>query len=161
MPNVPELIALCKAKNVVQSISHASSWFLFTPGTLVVTQDSPFSQSKASLVSAIRPPTRKIDEKGQSVYTNFRLTCRRVFYNGEAFHYDEYVEEMKPRPGSLPLSALPVIPFSLLEDHEEKQASLISRGRKFWDLRGQHMKEYVDRSHPTTSLVVRSLDPVL
>lgn len=64
---------------------------------------------------------------------------------------------MEPFPGLLPLSELEVVPLSLLEGHEEKRASLISRGRKFWDLRGQHMQEYVDRSHLTASLVVSSL----
>lgn len=160
MLNVPELIALCKPKNIVQSISYASLWFLFTPGTLVVTQDSPFSNSAASLVSTVTPPTRQIDQKGQSAYTNFKLVCRRVVYNGEDFTYQEYAEQIEPFPGLLPLSTLPVVPLSLLEDHEEKQASLISRGRKFWDLRGQHMKEYVDRSHPITSLVVSSLGSI-
>ena len=157
MPNVPELIALCQPKYVVQSISYASLWFLFSPGTLVVTQGSPFSNSEASVVSTVTPPTRQIDRKGQSAYSHFKVKRRRAIYNGEAFTYREYTKDLEPFPGLLPLSTLPVIPLSLLEDHEEKQASLISRGRKFWDLRGQHMKEYVDRSHPTTSLAVSSL----
>lgn len=161
MPNVPELLALCKPENVVQSISYASLWFLFTPGILVVTQNLPLSKSEAALVSAITPPLRHIDRKGQPAYTSFKLDCRRVFYNGEAFTDQECEKQIDSFPGLLPLSALPVIPLSLLEDHEEKQAKLISRGRKFWDLRGQHMKEYVDRSHPTTLLVVSSLGPIL
>ena len=160
MPNVPELIALSKPKNVVQSISYASVWFLFLPGTLVVKQDSPFSYSTASLVFDVAPPNRQIDRKGQSAYTNLRIVCRSVVYNGVAFTYEEYTVVMEPFPGLLPLSKLQLVPLSLLEDHEEKQASLISRGRKFWDLRGQHMKEYVDRSHLTASLVVSSLGPI-
>ena len=159
MPNVPELLALCKSRNVVQSISYASLWYLFIPGTLIVKQDSPFSYSAVSLVFAVKTPTRQIDRKGQSAYTNFKLDCRRVVYNGVAFTYQEYTEVMEPFPGLLPLSKLQFVPLSLLEDHEEKQASLVSRGRKFWDLGGQHMKEYVDRSHPTASLAVSSLDP--
>ena len=155
LPNVPELIALCKPGNVIQSITYASSWLLFTPGSLVVAEDVKLSYSTVSLVDTVKPPTRKIDRKGQLVYGDIVLDCQRVAYFGRCFEVLPCRVLIEPFQGAVSLSELKIVPLSLLEDYEEKRDRLISRGQKFWDLAGQHMKEVVDGSYANRSLVVR------
>ena len=156
MPNVLELIALCNPENVIQSITYASLWYLFTPGALVVTQDPSLSYSRVSQIDTITPPTRKIDRKGQFVYGNTQLDCQDVSYFRKGFELRSHKSRIEPFQGALSLSELIIIPFSLLEEHEEKRNRFISRGQKFWDLAGQqHMKEFVDGSYARGSLVVR------
>ena len=156
MPNVPELLKLCNARNTIRSISYASLWFLFSPETVIVTQNSSLSHAKASLVEEVEPPKRTIDRKGQSVYENFKLRCHEVGYDGRVFGFRSSLNTLKPFSGDVPLSKLDLIPLELLAKFEEKRGYLVSRGQRFWDLGGQHMKEFVNTTLLEQSLVVSS-----
>ena len=68
-------------------------------------------------------------------------------------HLEDLIQAFQ---GVIAISELSFIPLSSLEEHEEKRQRFISRGQKFRDLRGQHMKEHVDGSYADRSLVVRS-----
>ena len=156
IPNVQELIGLCNPQNIVQSISYPSLWFLFTPGTLVVEQKSTLSHSRVFSLVTVNPPSMKIDAKGRSVYGNLQIYCERLDYDGKALSFESKIIEIKPFDGVTLLSELDCIPLSLVEADEEKRDTLIARGKKFWDLRGQHLKDFVDGSYADRSLVVWS-----
>ena len=155
MPNVPELLELCSPNTGIQSISHASSWFLFTPGTLVVRQRSPLLSSKVLLVQTVRPPKKQTNRRGQVVYGNLELDCQEVDYDGNVFSVDLPKVVMQPFEGIISISNLAFVPLHLLEGAEGIRDSLVSRGRKFWELRGRHMQETVDGSFANESLAVR------
>ena len=154
MPNVQELIGLCNPQNTVQSISFPSLWFLFTPGKIVVTQGLDLSYSRAYSIDTVEPPSKKIDAKGRFVYGKLRLSCQKISYDGKGLGFVSTELIITAFQGVTLLSKLDYIPLSLLEAHEEKRGMLIARGRKFWDLRGQHLKEFVDSSYADGSLVV-------
>ena len=154
MPNVQELIGLCNPQNIVQSISFPSLWFLFTPGTLVVEQGSVLSQSRAFSLDTVQPPSKKIDAKGRFVYGELRLSCQMISYDRKALSFESTKLTIEAFQGVVLLSKLDYIPLSFLEAQEEMRGMLIARGKKFWDLRGQHLKEFVDRSYADGSLVV-------
>ena len=154
MPNVQELIGLCNPQNNVQSISYPSLWFLFTPGTLVVEQGPVLSYSRVFSLDTVKPPSKKIDAKGRFVYGPLRLDCRKINYDGKALRFEPATLTIAAFQGVVLLAELDYIPLSLLEADEEKRDILIARGKKFWDLRGQHLKEFVDGSYADGSLVV-------
>ena len=156
MPNVPELVALCSPHNTVQSISYTNSWFLFTPGMLIVEQGPDDSHRKAFLVDEVDPAIRKLDSDGRFVYGPLLLNCYSIAYNGDFLHYESAIARIEPFQGVVSLSQLQFIPLSLSEEPERMRCHLISRGQKFWDLRGQHMKEFVDSPGTDRSLIVRA-----
>lgn len=153
MPNVPELIELCNPENSIRSISYPSLWFLFTRNTLAIEQSSNLSHSRAFQVDNVGPPSRKIDRKGRSIYGTLELDCQVADYDETVLEFQPHAYQIQPFEGVVPYSELRLIPLKLLEEHEEKRHSLICRGQKFWDLRGQHMKEFVDGSYANRSLV--------
>lgn len=155
MPNVPELIQLGNPENSAQSISFPSLWFLFTSHTLIIEQSSTLSNSRVFLVKAVKPPSRKIDRKGRIIYDTLKIDCQELGYVGVDLYFVTSTKRIEPFEGLVPYSELEFIPLNLLEKHEEKRQSLICRGQKFWDLRGPHMKEFVDGSYADRSLVVR------
>ena len=154
MPNVQELIGLCNPQNIVQSISYPSLWFLFTPGTFVVKQHSKFSHSRVFSLDTVVPPSKNVDSKGRLVYGQLLLDCQKIIYDGKALSFESATLKIAAFQGVLLLSELDYIPLSLLQADEEKRGILIARGKKFWDLRGQHLKEFVDGSYADGSLVV-------
>lgn len=156
MPNVSELLALCNPRESANSISFASLWFLFVPGTLMVERNSDPSYSNVFKIDTVKPPSRKIDRKGRFVYGTFGLDCHAVSYDGKDIGFRSSSKRLEAFQGVIAISELSFIPLSSLEEHEEKRQRFISRGQKFWDLRGQHMKEHVDSSYANRSLVVRS-----
>ena len=156
MPNVQELIGLCNPQNTVQSISYPSLWFLFTPGTLVVNQCSDLSYSRVFSLDTVTPPSKKIDAKGRLVYGELQLYCQKLNYDGKALSFEFTTITIAAFQGVVSLSELKYIPLSLLEADEGKRDILIARGKKFWDLRGQHLKDFVDGSYADRSLVVCS-----
>ena len=156
MPNVQELIGLCNPQNIVQSISFPSLWFLFTPGILVVEQGSVLSRSRVFSLSTVRIPRKKIDAKGRFVYDRLKLNCRKIKYDGKVLNFKSATLKIEAFQGVVLLSKLDYIPLSLLEAGDEKRGILIARGKKFWDLRGQHLKEVMDGSYADGSLVVWS-----
>lgn len=83
------------------------------------------------------------------------LDCQGVAYSGKDFEVRPRKLLIGPFQGAVSSSELSIVPLSLLEEYEERRDRLISRGQKFWDLAGQHMKEFVDGSYANRSLVVR------
>ena len=156
MPNVQELIGLCNPQNIVQSISFPSLWLLFTPGTLVVEQGSVLSRSRVLSLSTVKTPRKRIDAKGQFVYGRLKLDCQKIKYDGKAFSFTSATLKIAAFQGVVLLSELDYIPLSLLEACDEKRGILIARGKRFWDLRGQHLKEVMDGSYADGSLIVWS-----
>ena len=156
MPNVSELLALCNPGESVRSISFASLWFLFVPGTLVVERNPDPSYSKVFKIDSVNAPSRKIDRKGRSVYSTLKLDCHAVSYDGRNIGFQSSRQRLGAFHGVVAISELSFFPLSSLEDNQEKRQRFISRGQKFLDLRGQHMKEHVDGSNANKSLVVRS-----
>ena len=156
MPNVSELLALCTPGESAKFISFASLWFLFVPGSLIVERKSDPSYSKVFKIDTVQPSSRKIDRKGRFVYGTFGLDCHAVSYVGGDIGILSSSKRVEVFQGVIAISELSFIPLSSLEEHEEKRKRFISRGQKFWDLRGQHMKEHVDSSYTNRSLVVRS-----
>ena len=77
MPNVSELIALCNPANVVKSISFASLWFLFTPGTFMVKQDSILSHSRVFLIDKSDPLLKRSIEKANLYMINSSSIVRQ------------------------------------------------------------------------------------
>ena len=154
MPNIQELIGLCNPSNIVQSISYPSLWVLFTPGTLVVRQGSDLSYSRVFSLDTADPPSMGIDANGRPVYGSFQLNCQKLNYDGKAFSFESATLTIEAFQGVVLLSELSYIPLSLLEAEQEKRDTLIARGRKFWELQGQHLKEFVDGSYADGSLVV-------
>ena len=154
MPNASELVTLCDPTRIVESISYASLWLLFTPSTLVVPQTMPLSEWEVYLVDSVRPPTKEIDRKGHYVYKNQTLVVNCVGYNGTRFEFQRLVISLDHFLGVSPLAELRHIPLRLAKEYEKKMDMLLARGRKFWDLRGLHMKEFVDRSLSNSSLAV-------
>ena len=119
-------------------------------------QDSALSHARVYLVDYVESPTRKIDQKGQSVYSNLTLHCQEVFYDGRIFGFRSSLKSIKPFGGDVAFPKLDFIPLDLLEKYEEKRDYLVARGQKFWDLRGQHLKEFVNSTLLDQSLVVSS-----
>ena len=156
MPNVPELVALCSPQNIVQSISYTNSWFLFTPGMLIVGQAPENSHRRAFLVDEVQPAIRNLDVDNRFVYGPLWLNCHSIVYNGDFLQYEAGTARIEPFKGVVALSQLEFIPLSLSEEPERMRSCLISRGQKFWDLRGQHMKEFVDSPDTDRSLIVRA-----
>ncbi|KAL8827249.1 MAG: hypothetical protein Q9191_003302 [Dirinaria sp. TL-2023a] len=152
MPNVSELLTLCDPTKVVRSISFASLWFLYTPGTLIVNQRSPFAEWDVLSINTVVPATKRINRKGRSVYSDQTLDCVDVEYDGKVFHIVNQSKDIVYFDGLRPVAELEYVPFNMLEDAEKKRKVLINRGRKFWDLRGLHMKEFVDSSLSDPSL---------
>lgn len=159
MPNALELSKLCDPTKTVQSITYASQWLLFPPGILAVAQHLPFSEWEVFLVNGAVPPTKKIDRKGYFVYSGQRLIVQKLEYNGTDFDFQQPEVSLEHFSGLSPLEKLRVVPLSLVHDYEKRRDLLLTRGRKFWDLRGLHMKEYVDRSSSNSSFAVSSLSP--
>ena len=159
MPNVTELIALCNPDNVVKSISYASLWFLYTPGALVLAQGSALPYSKVYQIDSVEIPSRKIDKQGRSVHGTLTLNCQTTTYDGKAFRLETRQQTVQGFQGDVSLSELAFQPLSLVDGYQEKRDSLLARGHKFWDLRGQHMKEFVDGSYANRSLAVNNPFP--
>lgn len=157
MPNALELSKLCDPTKAVQSISYASLWSLFAPGTLVVAQNLPFSEWGVSLVDSAIPPTKEMDRKGHYVYSDQRLIVQNIEYNGTYFEFRPSEMPLKHFLGLSPLAELKVVPLSLVHGYEKRRDLLVARGRKFWDLRGLHMKGFVDPSSSNSSFAVSSL----
>ena len=114
------------------------------------------SYSKVFKIDSVNAPSRKIDRKGRSVYDTLKLDCHTVRYDGRNISFQSSRQRLEAFQGVVAMSELSFMPLSSLEDHQEKRQRFISRGQKFLDLRGQHMKEYVDSSYANKSLVVRS-----
>ena len=120
----------------------------------MVAQGSNLSYSRVFQVDIVKTPSRKIDKNGRSVYGTLRLNCQTVTYDGKAFRFASLRQTVESFQGAVSLSELVFKPLSLLNGYEEKRHSFVARGQKFWDLRGQHMKEFVDRSYANRSLAV-------
>lgn len=157
MPNALELRNLCDPTKVVRSISYASLWLVFTPETLVVAQNLQFSEWQVFLVDGAIPPTKSMDRKGGYVYSDQGLVLRNIEYSGTYFKFQPSERLLKRFSGVSPLAELNIVPLSLVHGYERKRDLLVARGRKFWDLRDLHMKEYVDRSSSNSSFAVGSL----
>ena len=155
IPNVPELLELCNPDNSVQSISHTNSWFLFTPGTLVVQQSLSLHDSMVFLVVSISPPRLNMVRDGRPVHDSLQLICQTVDYDGNIFAVRQIPLDIDHFEGVVSFSKLAIVPLRFLERPDGTRDSLVSRGQKFWDLRGQHMKEFVDNSYANRSLAVR------
>ena len=112
------------------------------------------SYAKVFRIEMVKIPSRKIDPKGQSVYGTLRLDCQTVTYDGTALNLETVRQPVQSFQGHVLLSQLTFIPLSLINGHEEVRDILVARGHRFWDLRGQHMKEFVDRSYANGSLAV-------
>ena len=161
MPNVSELITLCDPTKIVQSISFASLWFLFTPGTLIVNQRQPFTEWNVLSIDKV-VAHRRTKRRGGGEYFEQRpdeyfeqtLNCVDVDYDGKVFRLVNKAQDIAEFDGLRPVAELEFVPLSMLEDSEKKREILITRGRKFWDLRGLHMKEYVNYSLSDASLAV-------
>ena len=120
----------------------------------MVGQGPSLSYSKVFRIDTVKTPSRKIDQKGQSVYGTLTLNCHTTVYDGKAFQLESRRQTVEGFQGAVSLSELAFRPLSLLDGHEEKRDNLVARGLKFWDLRGQHMKEFVDGSYANRSLAV-------
>ena len=112
--------------------------------------------AKVFRIGIVKIPSRKIDQKGQSVYGTLKLDCQTVVYDGTTLKLETVRQTVQGFQGDVSLSQLSFIPLSLLNGYEEVRDSLVARGHRFWDLRGQHMKEFMDRSHANRSLVVNN-----
>ena len=154
MPNVSELIALCDPTNVVHSISYASLWFLYTPSTLVIRRHSHLSECVVCSVIDVVPPTKYIDEKGLISHSDQQVIYHEVSYDGTRFGLETDFYYIRTFDGFSPLAELDLVPLNMLEDSQEKRNILVARGRKFWDLRGLHMKEFIDDLHSNAPLAV-------
>ena len=157
MPNALELSRLCDPTKAVQSISYASLWSLFPPRTLVVAQKIPFSEWRVLLVNDAIPATKKMDQKGYYVYSGQSLIVQDIEYDGAYFKFQQSEVTLESFFGFRSLEELRVVPLNLVQGYEKKRDLLVARGRKFWDLRGLHMKEFVDRSSSNSSFAVGSL----
>lgn len=122
----------------------------------MVAQGPSLSYSKVLRIDTVKTPSRKIDQKGRSVYGTLKLNCQTIYYDGMAFKLESFRHTVENFQGAVSLSELAFIPLSLLDGHEEKRDSLVARGLKFWNLRGQHMKEFVDGSYANGSLAVNN-----
>ena len=161
MPNALELCELCDPEHTVQEIYYESLWILYKPGSFVVTQHSKFSHSRASLIDEVQPPTRKTDRRGRSVYGVTKIICRELEYNGIEFSFRSVVKRIRSFKGPAEVSELMHIPLELLEWHKDKRHRLLARGKRFWDLRGQHLKEVRNDSRANRSMGVRLTLPHL
>ena len=122
----------------------------------MVAQGSILSYSKVYRVVTVKTPSRKIDRKGRDVYGTLKLNCQTIIYDGKAFRFESLTHIVESFQGAVSLSELGFKPLSLLDGYEEKRHSFVARGQKFWDLRGQHMKEFVDGSYANRSLAVNN-----
>lgn len=120
----------------------------------MVEQDSILSRSRVFSLHTVKAPSKKIDAKGCFVYSRLRLDCQKIIYDEKGLSVESARLKIEAFQGAVLLSELKYIPLSLLEADKEKRSILIARGKKFWDLRGQHLKEFVDGSHADVSLVV-------
>ena len=158
MPNVSELVALCNSTEPVQTISFASSWFLFTPGTLVFDRDQASSEKMVMVVKSLTPPRREINRKGRRAYTDVRLDCQVIQYDGNITAYHDMSRSLKPFEGSRSISDLSVIPLKFLDSYEQEYRKLVLRGQKFWNLGGQHLREFRRGSGDNASAIVNLPD---
>ena len=159
MPNVPELLALCDPDRDLEAISFPILWYLFAPGTFVTTTEPDTSHQQTYLVDNAIPPSRQIGKDGQTTYGNLEIKCKFLECDHGPPRFRTLTKSITPYNGMIPLQELSLVPLDLVRDHEERKRTFISRGRRFWDLRGQHMKEFINRSQPAQSLGVRLLIP--
>ena len=154
MPNVSELIALSVPGAVANHISYSNLWFLCPPGTMIVKRGSDLDNSKVLRVTNTMPPIKRIDSKGTVSYHDFSVDCEHYGDRGGHINLFQTREVFDQFEGCLPVTELPIVPLRLLYDFEEKQQAFIARGKKFWDLQGQHLQEIRDGSDIKGTLVV-------
>lgn len=71
------------------------------------------------------------------------LTERDIAYDGMTFRWNTVSLTVHPQDWPANISDLQLLPMEHLVDQEEISRSLLERGLKFWQLQGQHLKEYV------------------
>ncbi|KAL9632751.1 MAG: hypothetical protein Q9164_005124 [Protoblastenia rupestris] len=141
MPNVSELIALSVPGAIAKTISYSNLWFLCPPGTMVVTQGSDLHNSSVLRVMNATPPTKRIDSKGKVSYHDSVVDCEHYGYRSGHINSIRTRQDLDQFEGFLPVTELRIVPLNLLHEYEEKQRAFIARGKKFWDLQGQHLQE--------------------
>ena len=158
MPHIQEIIHYCNPSRSVETIPFPLLWCLYSPGTMVVGDASNPAWSRAYVVSSLTPPTRTVHEDGDSTYEGFELrylALRVGLKEGLPSYFEALSRTIPPFYGHQKMADVSLVPLDLLEAHGELKQSLIARGRKYWNLRGRHLKEYVDHLQSTESFGVR------
>ena len=156
MPYIPEIIQNCSPTRKVETISFPVLWCLYSPGTVVVTNLSNPSHSQTCVINWVTPPTRFIYKDGGSGFGNIEIEYETLTLQGTSPRFTTVRTLIVPVPlhDHRKLVDLEFVPLDVIEDQGALKQSLIARGRKYWNMRGQHMKEVIDRSQSTGSFGV-------
>lgn len=141
MPAVTQLVTLSTSGATAETICYQNLWFLFPPGTMAVVRETELRDYRVLRVTRANAPIKRIDGNGKLSYHGSSIDCGlyenqrghlRLSQSRQAFHWFE---------GNRHLRELQIVPLTFLQDYEAKELALISRGQKFWDLRGRHLQE--------------------
>lgn len=113
-------------------------------GSRLLDQTSSRSLSLYSLciVEVVRA-ARKIPDSSTPRFTEMTLTGRVISYYGTVFHWANVLHTLLPQEWPANVSDLRLLPMERLVNYEEISRSLRERGLKYWQMQGQHLKEYV------------------
>jgi hypothetical protein len=126
-----------------KAISFKSLWLIFPPGNLVVTHETG-----NLCVSKLRA-LKFIEKSGYSLENTprWRLDLRRTDWNGSYCGSANTVVFISEFSGSQPVTALDAYPFEFFPDQKEAPEQLLTRGQKFADLRGFHVKTCIGKKY--------------
>lgn len=126
------------------TISFRNAWYLYRPGSRLLNLHSSRSLFVSSLgiVESVKAP-RKYPDLSTPRYGKMMLTERDIAYDGMPFRWNTVSLTVHPQDWPANISDLQLLPMEHLVDQEEISRSLLERGLKFWQLQGQHLKEYV------------------
>lgn len=161
VPSVSDLITLSAPGATVDTISYTSLWLLYRPGTVVVAREADLQDSSVFQITKTKAPIRKIDVRGRVSYHDSFVRYRQYKFSKSNIKLHVLSEALDPFEGHLPIAELPFIPLTFLPDHEQKKLTLIARGKKYWELEGQHLREVQDSFDlEGTPTVSRSVTPI-
>ena len=126
------------------TMSFRNAWYLYRPGSrlLHLSSSSSLSLSDMYIVKSVKA-ARKIPDSSTPKFTEMTLTGHNIYYNGMAFCWATIVHTFLPQVWPGGVSDLFLLPIEHLVNQEEVSRSLRARGLKYWQMQGQHLKEYV------------------
>lgn len=124
-------------------ISYQDLWLLYRPGTLVFSHvNDGYEAFIVSFVEGLN--TRLPSQVDRHGFTRCDVFCWSIDYDGEIFGRVWSIHCIAPFEGVRAIGSLALVPEKYLPNTNIVKESLISRGRHFLSLQGQHYREYAN-----------------
>ena len=116
-------------------------WLLYPPGSIVYTKEN--GEYEAFVVDSVEGVQKSLRHtSGIHTYTRLELTCWSINYDGEVFGRVWTTHEIFPFKGPKEITSLNLVPERFVPDVGNVHLNLRARGQRFWDLQGQHYREF-------------------